>query len=142
MFKPKKGMLIPLSPDEQKEMSKFTNEQLVACPSKSEQTHLAFFIPKKDGQKQMVQAYCYLNKHTVRNNYSLSLISQLINKLKGSQYFTNIDLLWGYNNVYMREEDEWKAAFICHHRSYEPTVMFFKLCNSPAIFQTIVKWAA
>ena len=86
----------------------------------------------------MVQDYRYLNKHTVRNNYPLPLISQLIDKLKGSQYFTKIDLRWGYNNVQIKEGDEWKAMFICHRGSYEPTVMFFGLCNSPAMFQTMM----
>ena len=86
----------------------------------------------------MVQDYRYLNEHTVRNNYPLPLISQLVDKLKGSQYFTKIDLRWGYNNVRIKEGDEWKAAFICHQGSYEPTVMFFGLCNSPATFQTMM----
>ena len=74
----------------------------------------------------------------VRNNYPLPLISQLVNKLKGSQYFTKIDLRWGYNNVCIKEGDEWKAAFVCHRGSFEPTVMFFGLCNSPATFQTMM----
>ena len=74
----------------------------------------------------------------MRNNYPLPLISQLVDKLKGSQYFTKIDLQWGYNNVWIKEGDEWKAAFVCHRGSYEPTVMFFGLCNSPAMFQTMM----
>ena len=86
----------------------------------------------------MVQDYRYLNKHTVWNNYPLPLISQLVNKLKGSQYFTKIDLRWGYNNVRIKEGDEWKAAFVCHRGSFEPTVMFFGLCNSSATFQTMM----
>ena len=90
-FKPKKGRLIPLSPEEQKEVSEFVNEQLAKGyirPSKSEQTSPVFFMPKKDGRKWMVQDYRYLNKHTVWNNYPLPLISQLIDKLRGLQYFT------------------------------------------------------
>jgi hypothetical protein len=47
----------------------------------------------------MVQDYCYLNEHTVKNNYPLPLISQLVDKLKESKWFTKIDLRWGYNNV-------------------------------------------
>ena len=86
----------------------------------------------------MVQDYRYLNKHTVQNNYPLPLISQLVNKLKGLRYFTKIDLWWGYNNVQIKEGNEWKAAFICHRGSYEPTVMFFGLCNSPTTFQTMM----
>ena len=95
-------------------------------------------MPKKDGQKRMVQDYRYLNKHMVQNNYPLPLISQLVNKLKGSQYFTKIDLRWGYNNMQIKEGDEWKAAFVCHRGSYEPTIMFFGLCNSPTKFQTMM----
>ena len=116
-FKPKKGRLIPLSPEEQKEVSEFVNEQLAKGyirPSKSEQTSPVFFVPKKDGRKRMVQDYRYLNEHMVQNNYPLLLISQLVDKLKGSQYFTKIDLRWGYNNVWIKEGDEWKATFVCH----------------------------
>ena len=51
-FKPKKGRLIPLSPEEQKEVSDFIDDQLskgYIRPSKSEQTSPVFFVPKKDG---------------------------------------------------------------------------------------------
>ena len=140
-FTPKKGRLIPLSVKEQKEVSEFIDEQLAKGyirPSKSEQTSPVFFVLKKDGRKRMVQDYRYLNEHTVRNNYPLPLISQLVDKLKGSQYFTKIDLRWGYNNVHIKEGDEWKAAFVCHRGSFEPTVMFFGLCNSPATFQMMM----
>ena len=97
-----------------------------------------FFVPKKDGRKWMVQDYRYLNEHTVQNNYPLPLISQLVDKLKGSQYFTKIDLWWGYNNVWIKEGDEWKATFVCHCGSFKPTVMFFGLCNSSATFQMMM----
>ena len=51
-FKPKKGRLIPLSPQEQKEVSEFIDEQLTKGyirPSNSKQTSPVFFVPKKDG---------------------------------------------------------------------------------------------
>ena len=140
-FKPKKGQLIPLLLKEQKEVSQFINKQLAKgyiCPSKSEQTSPVFFMLKKDGHKWMVQDYWYLNKHTVWNNYPLPLISQLINKFKSSQYFMKIDLQWRYNNVHIKEGDEWKTVFICHHGSFELTVMFFGLCNSPTTFQMMM----
>ena len=56
MFKPKKGRTIPLSLQEQEEVTTFLDEQLkkgYLRPSKSPQTSLVFFMPKKDGKKYM-----------------------------------------------------------------------------------------
>ena len=140
-FKPKKGRLIPLSCEEKEEVSAFINNQLkkgYIQPSKSKQTSPVFFVPKKDRKKQMVQDYCYLNEHTVKNNYPLLLIVQLVGKLQGTKMFTKMDLRWGYNNICIKEGDEWKAAFICHCGTFELLVMFFGLCNSPSTFQTMM----
>jgi len=60
--------------------------------SKSPQTSPVFFVPKKDGKKCMVQDYRYLNSWTVRNNYPIPLISELIDKLVGKKHFTKMDL--------------------------------------------------
>jgi len=46
--------------------------------------------------------------------------------------------LTGYNNVRIKEGDEWKAAFIMYIGAYEPTVMYFGLTNSPLSFQTMM----
>ena len=86
----------------------------------------------------MVQDYCYLNEWTVKNNYPLLLISQLVDKLKGCKLFTKMDLWWGYNNMRICKGDEWKAAFTMHKGSFEPLVMYFSLCNSPATFQKMM----
>ena len=113
MFKPKKGRLIPLSCEEQEEVSAFIDNQLkkgYIWPSKSKQTSPVFFVPKKDEKKQMVQDYHYLNEHTVKNNYPLLLIMQLVDKLQGTKMFMKMDLRWGYNNIRIKEGDKWKAA--------------------------------
>ena len=49
-----------------------------------------------------------------------------------------MDLWWGYNNVWIKEGDEWKAAFTTHLGLFKPTVMYFGLTNSPAIFQAMM----
>ena len=49
-----------------------------------------------------------------------------------------MDLRRGYNNIRIKEGDEWKAAFTTLEGSFEPTVMFFGLTNSPAIFQAMM----
>ena len=70
--------------------------------------------------------------------YQLPLISELINKLQGAQYFTKLDVCRGFNNVWMKDRDKWKAAFQTNRGLYEPLVMFFSLTNSPATFQTMM----
>jgi len=52
--------------------------------------------------------------------------------------FTKLDLRWEYNNIRIKEGDEWKAVFTTHIRAYEPIIIYFGLTNSPAIFQTIM----
>ena len=90
-FKLKKGHIIPLSPAEQEEVMAFLDDQLKKGYIKSPQTSPVFFVPKKDGKKRMVQDYCYLNEHMVKNNYLLPLIAQLVNELQGAKLFTKMD---------------------------------------------------
>jgi len=49
-----------------------------------------------------------------------------------------MDLQWGFSNVRIKEGDEWKGAFTMHIGSFEPTVMFFGMTDSPATFQVIM----
>jgi len=56
-------------------------------------------------------------------------------KLKGAKYFAKLDVQWGYNNIQIKEGDEWKATFKTNQGLFKPTVMFFGMCNSPATFQ-------
>jgi len=86
----------------------------------------------------MVQDYRYLNEWTIKNNYPLPLISDILENIGTKKLFTKMDLRWGYNNVRIKEGDEWKAAFTMLEGSFEPTVMFFGLTNSPATFQAIM----
>ncbi len=94
-----------------------------------------FFVKKKDGKLQPVQDYRKLNKMTIKNHYLLPLILELMDKLQGAKYFSKLDVQWGYNNVCIKDGDEWKAAFRTNWGLFEPTIMFFGLTNSPATFQ-------
>jgi len=68
----------------------------------------------------------------------LPLIGEVINKLKEVRYFNKLDLIWGYNNVRIKEGDEWKAAFLTNKGLFEPQVIYFGLCNSLGTFQRII----
>ena len=103
-----------LTLDKQKELDAFLDENLKSGhirPSKSPFASAFFFVKKKDGRLRPVQDYRKLNNITVKNRYPLLLISELINKLKTAKYFTKLDIRWGYNNIRMKDSNEWKAAF-------------------------------
>jgi len=141
VFVPKKGKVYLLSREEREEVREFVKEQLrkgYIRPSKSPQMAPVFFVGKKDGKKRMVQDYRYLNEWTIKNNYPLPLISDVLENIGTKKLFTKMDLRWGYNNVRIKEGDEWKAAFMMPEGSFEPTVMFFGLTNSPATFQAMM----
>ena len=69
---------------------------------------------------------------------TLSFISELISQLRGARYFTKLDVCWGFNNVYIKPRDEWKATFRTNYSLFEPLVIFFGMINSPATFQTMM----
>jgi len=138
---PKGCKVYPLSASEQKELDAFLKENLKSGriqPSKSPMAAPVFFVKKKDGKLCLVQDYHALNAMTMKNKYPLPLIPELIAKLRGAKYFTKLDVRWGFNNVWIKEGDEWKAAFRTNCGLYEPLVMFFGLTNSPATFQTMM----
>ena len=140
-FMPRKGKVYLLSREEREEVREFVKEKLrkeYIRPSKSPQTAPVFFVGKKDGKKQIVQDYQYLNEWMVKNNYPLPLISDILENIGTNKMFTKMDLRWGYNNVRIKEEDEQKAAFITPEGSFKPMVMFFGLTNSPATFQAMM----
>ena len=137
----RKGKVYPLSREEREEVREFVKEQLqkgYIWLSKSLQTAPVFFVGKKDGKKWMVQDYRYLNEWTIKNNYPLPLISDVLENIGTKKLFTKMDLRWGYNNVRIKEGDEWKAVFTTPEGSFEPTVIFFGLTNSPATFQAMM----
>ena len=137
-FEPKSFKNYNLTPEEQLEQDKFLKENLekgYIRPSQSPMASPFFFVKKKDGKLRPCQDYRYLNDWTIKNAYPLPLISEIMDKLKGAKYFTKLDVRWGYNNVRIKKGDEWKAAFKTNKGLFEPTVMFFGMCNSPATFQ-------
>jgi hypothetical protein len=135
------GRLIKLSQPEQEELRKFLKEHLkhgTIRPSKSRYTASFFFIKKKDGKLRPMQDYRPVNKWTICNHYPLPLIPQLIDRLCRCSLFTKFDIRWGYNNVQIKDGDQWKVAFLTNKGLFEPMVMFFGLTNSLATFQMMM----
>ena len=61
-----------------------------------------------------------------------------MDKLKGTKYFTKLDVCWGYNNIQIRKGNEWKVVLKTNKGLFKPAVMFFGMCNSPATFQSMM----
>jgi hypothetical protein len=95
-------------------------------------------VDKKDGKLRPVQDYRKLNEKTVKNAYPLPRSQDLIDSLTDATLFSKMDVRWGYNNIRIKEGDEWKAAFKTPFGHHEPIVMYFGLMNSPATFQTMM----
>jgi len=62
--------------------------------------------------------------------------TSILNKVSEAKakYFTKLDVRWGYNNIRIKEGDEWKATFWMNQVLFEPLVMFFSLmtvCHVP-----------
>jgi hypothetical protein len=135
------GKIYSLSQTEQEETHKFIKGHLkrgTIRPSKGPYAASFFYIKKKDGKLCPIQDYHRLNKWTICNRSPLPLIPQLIDRLRGCTLYTKFDIQWGYNNIRIKDRDQWKAAFITNEGLFEPTVMFFGLTNSPATFQTMM----
>jgi len=133
--------IYPMARGEEDSLREFIKEQLekgYIRPSKSPYASPFFFIKKKDGKLRPVQDYQRLNSLTVKNQYPLPLIPELIDRLRNATLFTKLDIRWGYNNVRIKEGDQEKGAFKTNLGLYGPCVMFFELTNSPSTFQTMM----
>ena len=87
--------MYPLSRNERKEVQQFIQDHLkkgYIRPSKSPQTSPVLFVGKKDSGKCMVMDYCRLNKQMMKNNYSLPLITDLVDAIENKKLFTKMDL--------------------------------------------------
>ncbi len=133
----------PMNRIEDEAVQKFLNEELkkgYIRELKSPYASSFFFVRKKDGKMRLVQDYQKINAITIRNQYPLPLIADLIRDLSNAHIYTKLDIRWGYNNVRICEGDEKKAAFKTRYGLFEPTVMYFGLTNLPATFQTMMNY--
>ena len=133
--------IYPLPEGQQQELDKFLDEHLCKGYIRRSNSPYAspfFFIKKKNGKLRPVQDYRQLNTYTVKNTYPLPLIKELITQLINKKWFTKLDIRWGYNNIRIKDGDQWKTAFKTNRGLFECMVMFFGLTNSPATFQTMM----
>ncbi|GJV49738.1 putative reverse transcriptase domain-containing protein [Tanacetum coccineum] len=107
-------------------------------PSSSPWGAPVLFAKKKDGSFRMCIDYRELNKLTVKNRYPLPRIDDLFDQLQGSQFFSKIDLRFGYHQLRVHEDDIPKTTFRTRYGHFKFTVMPFGLTNAPAVFMDLM----
>jgi hypothetical protein len=101
-------------------------------PSKSSYASPILLVRKRNGRLRVCVDYRALNTLTVEDRYPIPLIRETLDKLSKARYFTKLDIVVAFNNLRIREGDEWMTAFITRYGLYEYKVMPFGLYNGPA----------
>ena len=95
-------------------------------------------VQKKDGSLNFCVDYRKVIEVTRKDAYPLPRIDETLDTLSGSSWFTMLDLLSGYWQVEVAEEDREKTAFCTREGLFHFNVMPFGLCNAPAMFQRLM----
>ena len=95
-------------------------------------------VKKHDETLWLCTDYRRLNLVIVKNKYPLPWIDDLFDQLRGSKYYTKIDLRTGYHQLRIREEDIPKSAFRTRYGHFKCTVMLIGLTNAPAAFMDLM----
>jgi hypothetical protein len=98
-----------------------------------------FIIPKKESEEwYLFMDYWALNKAMIKNHYPLLCIDYLLDHSKGACFFTKIDLIAGYHQVYMNAIDTWKTYFKTKYGIYEWMVIPFGITNVPSTSMRLI----
>ncbi|GJW99885.1 putative nucleotidyltransferase, ribonuclease H [Tanacetum coccineum] len=130
-----------LAPSEMEELSgqlKELQDKGFIRPSSLPWGAPVLFVKKKDGSFRMCIDYRELNKLTIKNCYPLPKINDMFDQLQGSQYFSKIDLMSGYHQLRVHDDDIPKTAFRTRYGHFEFIVMPFGLTNAPAVFMDLI----
>ena len=79
-----------------------------------------------------------MDKVTVKNRYPLPTIDDLFDRLKGTRFYSKIDLRNGYHQLKVRETDILKTTFRTRYGHFEFTMMPFGLTNALVAFMDLM----
>jgi len=139
--KPPFGRMYSMSDTELKEVRKWIDENLSKSfirASSSSAISPILFVKKKDGSLRLCVDYRALNDITIKDRHLLPRIEETLNQIRGCRYFIRLDLRACFNQIHIKEGDEWKTAFRTRYGLFEFLVMPFGLTNALATAQRFV----
>ncbi len=93
------------------------------------------FVKKKDNSFRFCVNYRKLNALIKRDHYSILLIDEVLARIQGSKYLTQLDIIITFNKLRMSSESEDLTTFVTFFDIYKYKVMLFELINESAFFQ-------
>ncbi|PHJ16379.1 retrotransposon ty3-gypsy subclass, partial [Cystoisospora suis] len=125
---------------ELKELLRVLLEKGFIVPSNSPIAAPVFFVGKKGNEKlRMVIDYRGLNRITIKDDYPIPRINDLVNRLGKGSWFCKLDLASGYYQVQVAEQDQWKTTFQTRYGTFQFKVMPFGLAGAPSTFQRMMQ---
>jgi transposase InsO family protein len=97
-------------------------------------------VRKKCGGVRYCVDMRFLNTKTIKDAFPLPRISDCLDALSGSEFFSTLDLACGYYQIEIHPDDRHKTAFITKFGLFEHIRMGFGLCNGPATFQRAMQF--
>ena len=131
------GPLYSMSREELKTLREWLLENLqkgFIRPSSSSVASPVLFVKKSDGSLRLCIDFRAINNISVKDRYPLPLVKETLNNLKGMKYFSKIDIISAFNNVRMKEGQEYLTAMRTRFGLFESLVMPFGLIGAPATF--------
>jgi len=133
--------LYDMSRDEILELRRYLNENLskdFIQVSRSQMIVSVLFVKKFEEELCFCMNYWNLNVITVKNQYSLSLISEMLNHLSRAKIFIKLNIISAFNWLRIKEEDEALIIFHTWFELFKYLVMLFNLCNESVLFQKYI----
>ena len=108
-------------------------------PSSSPYRNPIFVLWKKDGTGRFILDARKLNTTLVNDTFPLPYIRDMLDALKGAKWFSHLDLVSGYWQIVLAEDDRSKTAFATRNGLYEFNVLPFGISTAPAAFQRMLQ---